>query len=261
MSDNNNKKTYRLGKIKQLIDLNGDSINFDLTFKVIAKDPSIPFNVLVVDQNTLDNTPELQYKKVDNGSITGKITADKNMYQNYFLILKSEIPCDVDVELIKKNLPKTPIITPRKINKTATTENLIKKNWKIIAIAGIFIGISVILYFYCKNSKSTELSTAPILTDFKPKPNISLNLNPLQQIKPKLNIKPVSGFVKPSFIKNSSPSPLSSPESSYDGSTTTKPVKMTFNNNRGNSYVGGKLNFKADTARQCLIQKLKDLTG
>ena len=32
------KKTYTLGKIKQLIDLNGDSTNFELSFKVTCKD-------------------------------------------------------------------------------------------------------------------------------------------------------------------------------------------------------------------------------
>ena len=56
-----NKKTYTLGKIKQLIDLNGDSTNFDLSFNVTCQD-DIPYNILVVDQTTLDNTPELQYK-------------------------------------------------------------------------------------------------------------------------------------------------------------------------------------------------------
>ena len=100
------KQTYQLSKIKQLIDLNGDSTNFDLTFKVTCKD-STPFNLLVVDQTTLDNTPNLQYKEVV-GTISGNIVADKNVYQNYFLILKSQSPCSVDVELTKKVLPKTP---------------------------------------------------------------------------------------------------------------------------------------------------------
>jgi len=63
------KKTYTLGKIKQLIDLNGDSTNFNLNFKVTAMDSSQPFNILVVDQTTLDNTPELNYKEVTKGQL------------------------------------------------------------------------------------------------------------------------------------------------------------------------------------------------
>jgi hypothetical protein len=100
------KKTIKLGKIKQLIDLNGDSTNFDISFNVSCRDDT-PFHLLVVDQTTLDNSPELQYKEVS-GSINGNIVADKNLYQNHFLILKSENPCEVDVEFTKKILPKTP---------------------------------------------------------------------------------------------------------------------------------------------------------
>ena len=88
---NTKKTTHVLGKIKQLIDLNGDSINFNLNFKVQSKDNS-PFHVLVVDQDTLDNTPSLEYKEAK-GSISGNIVADKNKYQNYYLILKSDNPC------------------------------------------------------------------------------------------------------------------------------------------------------------------------
>lgn len=100
------KNTYTLNTIKQLIDLNGDSTNFDLSFTVTCQDET-PFDLLVVDQTTLDNNPDLEYKQA-NKTISGSIVADKNVYQNYFLILKSATPCVVDVELTKKELPKTP---------------------------------------------------------------------------------------------------------------------------------------------------------
>ena len=99
------KQTHNLGKIKKLIDLNGDSINFDLSFTVTCKDDT-PFNALVVDQSTLDNGQELVYKEVKK-TISGNILADKNVYQNYFLILKSDSPCDIELEIVKKDLPKT----------------------------------------------------------------------------------------------------------------------------------------------------------
>ena len=92
------KQTHNLGKIKKLIDLNGDSINFDLSFTVTCKDDT-PFNALVVDQSTLDNGQELVYKEVKK-TITGNILADKNVYQNYFLILKSDSPCDIELEIV-----------------------------------------------------------------------------------------------------------------------------------------------------------------
>ena len=81
---------YTLGKQKQLIDLNGDSVNFDLNFLCESLDSS-EFDVLVVDQQTLDNNPNnLSYKHAQ-GKISGNISSDKNIYQNYFLILKSQV--------------------------------------------------------------------------------------------------------------------------------------------------------------------------
>lgn len=151
------KKTYTLGKIKQLIDLNGDSTNFNLNFKVAAKDSSQPFNILVVDQTTLDNTPELNYKEVTKGVISGTIVADKNIYQNYFLILKSETPCQVDVEIIKKNLPKTPTKIKKELQPQSSLKDKLVNNWKIIALATVIIGIGIyVWYSSCGNPSEVQ---------------------------------------------------------------------------------------------------------
>jgi hypothetical protein len=109
MSSETNKQTHILGKTKKLIDLNGDSINFELSFTVTCKDDTL-FNVLVIDQLKLDNGQDLVYKECKK-TISGNIVSDKNFYQNYFLILKSEIPCEVEIEIVKKNLPITNLIT------------------------------------------------------------------------------------------------------------------------------------------------------
>ena len=89
------KKTLSLTSRQQLIDLNEETTNFDLTFKAKSLDNS-HFDVLVVDQTTLDNNPNLEYKRAK-GEISGNIISDKNVYQNYFLCLKSEKPCDVEI--------------------------------------------------------------------------------------------------------------------------------------------------------------------
>jgi len=98
------KQTYKLGKIKQLVDLNRDITNFDLNFAVSSKDGS-EFYSVVVDQTMLDNEPNPEYKKVK-GSISGNIVADKGVYQNYFLILKADNPCECDVTIDIKEIPK-----------------------------------------------------------------------------------------------------------------------------------------------------------
>ena len=96
-----NTKVYSVSKTKQLIDLNGKLKNFHLKFKVSA---GKPFDVLVVDQSTLDQKPDLDYITVDS-MLDGEVHADKNVYQNYYMILKAQEPVEVSVELDLEPLP------------------------------------------------------------------------------------------------------------------------------------------------------------
>jgi hypothetical protein len=98
--------TLSLNNIKQLVDLNSDTINFDIAFTITSKNRE-PFDMLVVDQTTLDNNPSLEYKKVENGVISGSVRNDKNVYQNFFLLLKADNPCDCSIEIKKTELPKS----------------------------------------------------------------------------------------------------------------------------------------------------------
>lgn len=96
--------TYSISKIRKLIDLNHDMINFRLNFKITSD--GTPFQALIVNQTTLDNVSELEFKQVDDGLLSGEIIVDKNVYQNYFLILKSDTPTSVEVELETFVLPQ-----------------------------------------------------------------------------------------------------------------------------------------------------------
>jgi hypothetical protein len=203
------KKTYTLGKIKQLVDLNGDSTNFDLSFKVTCQD-NTPFNLLVVDQTTLDNTPELQYKEVHN-TISGNIVADKNIYQNYFMILKSEKPCLVDVELTKKVLPKTPDVSLGDIGGMPinTSPNLHGSgnkpyghgdpppssiNWKKIGLIAlvIVIGFGVLWWLYKKKKNDSGETLSPIKHNYTLNETDGENLSPVHTSPiPVKNITPV----------------------------------------------------------------------
>ena len=189
------KKSYTLGKIKQLIDLNGDSTNFDLTFNVSCKE-STPFNILVVDQTTLDNTPELKYKEVI-GNISGKITADKNVFQNYFLILKSDTPCVVEVELLKKELPRTPDVVVKSqpkekftnLSSSSIPEVSIEQNsnpkkgmslFKIVLILVVVIGgVALLWYLYNKNNPNLDGKVNKLDTKSEP-PIIEKSKSPIK---------------------------------------------------------------------------------
>ena len=213
-------KTYVLSKVKQLIDLNGDSINFNLNFKVTSRDDT-PFQVLVVDQTTLDNSEELKYKDAKN-SISGNIIADKNIYQNYFLILKSNKECTVDVELTKNDLPKTP-------DKIESSKPLGRKmlipsdpssfSWKKIAILTVVVisGLALLWYFYKKGTlDQVNYNTPSFTTTGVVQPNPNPNPNPNIYQPGKFNLQQTKGDKQSSSIRsNQSISSSISSSSSY----------------------------------------------
>ena len=92
--------------MKQLIDLNGDKVNFELQFKVDSTDGS-EFDALVVTQEMLDSGAEINYQKA-NGTISGNIISDKGEYQSYLLILKSDTPTEVVVSSMMRDIPFNP---------------------------------------------------------------------------------------------------------------------------------------------------------
>lgn len=190
---------YKINKIKQLIDINGDATNFDATFTAISKDGT-EFDVLVIDQTTLDNTEELEYKKAEGGKMGGRIVADKNVYQNHFLILKSDKPCDVEVEITKQEIqPK--VISPEKLDKmdmqnmqnmaggvglehemiqeTTAKSGSVSKHWKLILV---LIVIIVAGYFFLSSKSGNTSNITENITNNLPVPNLSLlsRLNNLQ---------------------------------------------------------------------------------
>ena len=96
------KKVITLSSVKQLIDLNGSSTNVDITFTAKSLDNS-DFYALVVDQKTLDSNVPLEFK-LAKGSIAANIISDNNVYQNHFLCLKSDKPCQVEILIDKKEI-------------------------------------------------------------------------------------------------------------------------------------------------------------
>jgi hypothetical protein len=157
------KKILSLTGGKHLIDLNGASTNFDLTFTATSPENS-DFHALVIDQKTLDTVPHdsLEFKKA-NGSISGNIVSDKNVYQNYFLCLKSDKPCQVEVSINKKEIqPKLPPPPPQQVNAIAPqrvkhVDPPSSTNWKpILIIIVIIIGGGMCYYMYVNKKKQQK---------------------------------------------------------------------------------------------------------
>jgi len=152
-------KTLSLTNGKQLLDLNGESINFDITFSAKSLDNS-PFYAIVVDQSTLDSNTNLDFQLAEGGIISANIVSDKNVYQNYYLCLKADKPCQIEVVInkkeIKANIPslesqslKPPLKPPSKQDKT---------NWLFIGIVIIIIAGSFYYYYYIykKNNNTIQ---------------------------------------------------------------------------------------------------------
>lgn len=97
-------KTVNATSRQQLVDLNGETTNFDLTFTAKSTTGS-EFDVLVVDQATLDSNPTLDFKRTNGGAISGNIVSDKDTYQNYFLCIKADNPTEVNVTINKREIP------------------------------------------------------------------------------------------------------------------------------------------------------------
>jgi len=165
--------TYKVNQQKQLVDLNGQSVNFDLNFQAVSTNGE-PFEILVVDQATLDSHNNLQYKIAEEGKISGNVLSDKNIYQNYFLVLKSDNECEVKITIDKKEIK--PIIQfeekyqpPLNNNYIypPTTQQLVPvqptpktggSSWKIIIfIIFLLCGIGVGYYFYQKKVKNNDI--------------------------------------------------------------------------------------------------------
>lgn len=184
------QKTYTVNNRRQLVDLNGDSKNFDLTFTCTSKDGT-SFDVLVVDQATLDSTPTLQYKKA-NGTISGNIVADKDVYQNYFLVLKADKPCEVTVKTVKKDI--SPNLPPPRNTQSSLAQRppalkpptrLNKSNWKLIAIVAIVLGGGILLYYLYNQKKNTTVE-GPSSVPLSPATSVASNPAPAPSPSPAL---------------------------------------------------------------------------
>jgi len=159
-------KTYTLSNRKQLIDLNGDLTNFDLTFSATSKDGS-DFYVVVVDQTTLDSETdtEFDYKKA-HGTISGNLISDKGVYQNYFLLLKGDKQCNCDVTIDVKEIPMKqqnhPALPQQKENFVAhgfPNDSKQSVNWKYIFIA-IAVICTALLAYMMYNKKMADRQPA-----------------------------------------------------------------------------------------------------
>jgi hypothetical protein len=198
------KKTYILGKHNQLIDLNGDTVNFEITFAVTSENKET-FEMAILDQKTLDSSPDIPFRKAVQGSLSGNILQDNNEYQNYFLALKSGKECKVNVEITKQEIPykEPPVLPTPPIQKQYTQQpvSAIKLpppipnksffTMKYVVIGLIIIGGGIYLYYLYmrKEKKSTKEIKVNSYQDY----NNIYDKNPIK-IHSKINVNPTKNI-------------------------------------------------------------------
>ena len=201
--------TYKINQQKQLIDLNGQSVNFDLTFYIVSKNGE-PFEVLVVDQNTLDSNDNLQYKLVEDGKISGNVVADKNIYQNYYLVIKSEIECDVQITIDKKDIPPQPPQIPPQLQNAYSPNPNIKNskvniqqksdtNWKFIIAILVVCCLAIGYYFYQKKKGENPVAPQIIYKSVNVQPNLAVDLQSPPNIVSQSNVSYKSPSPEPVY--------------------------------------------------------------
>jgi hypothetical protein len=227
--------TYSITKTNKLIDLNGDKTNFVCSFECRSENEQ-DFYVAVADQTTLDNEEDaIQYKKSINGVVSSTFTSDNNIYQNHFLVLKSDEPCDVFVTINLKELPKK-LPTEEQIKKLEMIKQQIdeeytpdsqpvekKYNWtRIFFVCLVIIGIlSVVYYFYSKRKQTVETNLETKIDNILKLQPSEMDLNPVSldyisspveassPVKPVKTGSPVIDIDYDTFVR--SPSPVVSP--------------------------------------------------
>jgi len=191
----NENKMVKLTKYMQLIDLNKELTNFDINFSVKERSGK-SFQLAVVDQTTLDSGSDIQYETI-NGETSANLISNKDVYQNYFLCLKTiENKSDnvvVDININGREIPAETVTNTTQNTTQNTTPQIVKtetgvvvflkKNWKFIVAVIVLIAIGVFVYDYYFNKSSTvnDNSTPKLLE------SINDSLSP---VKPDIECKP-----------------------------------------------------------------------
>lgn len=162
----------------QLVDLNKEYMNCEITFECKAADATKDFEIIVVNQDQLDTVDlsSLEMKRTRGGFVSGNIVADENRQQNYFLVLKSvnDEPVEVDVNIILNSIEPDPnkISVPQ--DAVVHTDNavpyvppvIVKKAWYavlrekpvylFIVVVVILLIVGGVYYLYKRSSKSSD---------------------------------------------------------------------------------------------------------
>lgn len=235
----------KVSKNKKLYDLNKEFTNFEVDFMIKSEHP---YEFTIVNQNTLDNE-DIKYNKVKGGVVSDKITVNDNIFQNHFLIIKtdSELERDVEVSIncrelkyIEKQPTPVPVQTKddeihKKLIENYTNDNtiinFIKKYWLYIGISFAVLALIFAFRGNIKNlitSKNNTVTESTSLSSMQQIPSIPQNIQSVSQ-------QPVNAFPTFDNLSVKSESTTSSPVKNviYQSKVQTNKLNMAPLKNNG----------------------------
>jgi hypothetical protein len=152
------KKEYKIGTSPQLIDMNQDLKNFHLTFRCTSKIPNKSFSICALTQKELDQKGiENIDLKDSQGSISGTIISDDDVYHNYVLVIKAPEDTDVVIEIQAREIPpnqdRKEIAVPAESTdkKDNVVQTFLTSKWfLILVLACVALFVIYYLFFYKK---------------------------------------------------------------------------------------------------------------
>lgn len=141
--------TITVDKRQRIIDLNKDIKNFILNFQIKEKDNK-EFFMQILSQKQLDNEniDDLDMKLIE-GSISGTVEHNEDIYENYVLVLKNENDDEIEVEVNLEIDETFPDVENVENIKTAENYNNDKKSnnkYYYILILLVLIILTFVVY-------------------------------------------------------------------------------------------------------------------
>lgn len=173
------KKINLDGSHRQLIDLNGDAVNFNLEFSITPSeaDKDTPYEIAITTQDKLDANADIKFAKLK-GSFRKNLVNTSNNYQNFCLMINSDkkmTDMQINIELQDLGVPEEkvqeqeqPVYQENPVQTNTTKpppeKEVESKKMKYILGGIIIIAGACILYYFWTQSKkkvdSVESATA-----------------------------------------------------------------------------------------------------
>lgn len=167
------EKLITLGPVKQLIDINNSLKNFIADFTIECDNE---FDVVVVTQTMLDDEDSIEYKHITTGTMSGRIVQDKNTFEHFFILIKSDNPskAKIYINIEELNIPKD-VPKDTHVPKESRLKNVKKNDDKRLYMLGLGIVIVASLFFYVVYRNTSVTSVASSASDTSISDNVNVN--------------------------------------------------------------------------------------